>query len=133
MAEIVLTNASVEVNDEPQVIMANTVSVILGLGESDMKGGSKGGAVIPIFSENIETKIGEVKYESPSTETIIENVKAFKDNGPANVVRVTGIGPAGARINLTYKSAALVNEPEIALQSEGSAPLEWKGAPAIIG
>ncbi len=133
MAEIVLTNASVEVNDEPQVIMANTVSVILGGGESDVKGGSKGGAVIPIFSENIETKIGEVKYESPSTETTVENVKAFKDNGPANVVRVTGVGPAGARVNLTFKSAALVNQPEIAFQSEGTTPFEWKGAPAIIG
>lgn len=133
MAEIVLTNASVEVNDEPQVIMANTVSVILGGGESDIKGGSKGGAVIPIFSENIETKIGEVKYESPSTETTVENIKAYKDNGPANVVRVTGVGPAGARVNLTFKTAALVNQPEIAFQSEGTASFEWKSQPAIIG
>lgn len=133
MTEIVLTNASVEVNDEPQVIMANSVSVIMGGGESDMKAGSKGGAVIPIFSENIETKIGEVKYESPSTETTVENVKAFKDNGPANVIRVTGISLAGARVNLTFKSAALVNQPEITFQSEGTTPFEWKSAPAIIG
>ena len=133
MTDIVLTNASIEVNDEPQTIMANTVSIMLGLGESDMKGGSKGGAVVPIFSENIETKIGQVKYEMPSTETSIENIKAFKDNGPANVIRVTGIGPAGARVNLTFKTAALVNDPEAAFQSEGTTPFEWKSAPAIIG
>lgn len=133
MSEIILTSASIEVNDEPQVITANTLTVNLGGGESDVKGASKGGSVVPVFSENIETKIGEIKYESPSTESTVENVKSFKDNGPANVVRVTGIGPNGARVNLTFKSAALVNNPEIAFQSEGQTTFEWKSAPAIIG
>ena len=133
MSEIVLTNASIEVNDIPQAIMGNTVSVMLGLGESDLKAASKGGAVTMVFSENIETKVGQIKYEMPSTETSVENIKEFKDNGPANVVRVTGVGPAGARINLTYKTAAVVNDPEVAFQSEGTTPFEWKAAPAIIG
>jgi len=46
---------------------------------------------------------------------------------------VTGVGAGGARVNLTFKSAALVNDPETALQSEGTTPFEWKSAPALIG
>ena len=133
MTEIVLTNASVEVNDIPQTTIGNTVSVMLGLGESDLKAASKGGAAVMVFSENIETKVGQIKYEMPSTETSVENIKEYKDNGPANVVRVTGIGPAGARINLTFKTAAVVNDPEVAFQSDGTTPFEWKSAPALIG
>jgi len=60
MAEIVLTNANVEVNDIPQLVAANTVTVMLGLGEADVKAASRGSAVVAVYSENFETKVGQV-------------------------------------------------------------------------
>lgn len=128
-SEIILVDASVEVDDEPMTVESGTIVIIEGQGESTVKAASRGGRPVIVISEDISTKVGQVKYEAPATVNSMNTLRDIKARGAGRVVRVSGTDPAGNRLGRTLTQGIMTNDPEKAIQNEGKVPVEFMGAP----
>jgi hypothetical protein len=128
--EIPLTDASVEVNDESVTIENGSLVIMEGQGEVNVRTASKGGRPVVVPSEDISTKVGQVKFEVP---TSVFSMNFFKDVKAraigSNTIRVSGLDSNGNRLGRTLSLGSMVNDPEKAIQTEGKFPVEFKGAP----
>ena len=128
---IQLSDATFIVNNESVATMPNTISFTEGLGEQSMKAASiGGGAVEPIYSNNIESNFSMVKCEIPSTPENIELVKGWKLNRNNNVVQVVGETTEGT-LTRTFARAAITNDYEVGIGTDSSIPVEFKATPAV--
>lgn len=127
--EVILVDASIEVDDEPLTIEGNTIVLVEGQGESTTKGASRGGRTVMVTSEDITTKVGMVKFEMPSSVASLNTTRDIKARGAGRVIRVSGIDPQGNRLGRTCAQAIMANDPEKAVQNEGKIPVEFAGAP----
>lgn len=130
-SEIILVNASVEVDDETILVEGNTIVCIEGLGESTVTAASNGGTPVVVISEDVTTKIGMVKFEMPATVNSFNLSREFRTRGAGRVVRVSGTDPAGNRFGRTLTQGIMINDPEKAIQNEGKIPVEFAGAPLV--
>lgn len=130
-SEIILVNASVEVDDETVLVEGNTIVCVEGLGEATIKAASNGGTPVMVVSEDITTKIGMVKFEMPATVSSMNLSREFRTRGAGRVVRVSGTDPAGNRFGRTLTQAIMTNDPEKAIQNEGKIPVEFSGSPLV--
>lgn len=128
-SEIILTDASIEVDDETITVEGNTIVIVEGLGESTVKAATNGGRPIVVVSKDITTKIGMVKFEMPASIKSMNLARDFAARGAGRVVRVTGLDPAGNRLGRVLSQGVMTNDPEKAIQSEGKVPIEFSGAP----
>jgi len=127
--EIILVNASVEVDDETVTVEGNTVVLVEGQGTTTTRGASNGGTVVAVHSEDITTKVGMVKFEMPASINSMNVSRDFKARGPGRVVRVSGTDAAGNRLGRVLTQGVMSNDPEKAIQNEGKIPVEFAGAP----
>ncbi len=127
--EIILVNASVEVDDETITLEGNTLVIVEGQGTTTTKAATRGGRVVPVHSEDITTKVGMIKFEMPASIASMNVARDFKARGPGRVVRVSGTDPAGNRLGRTLTQGVMSNDPEKAVQNEGKIPVEFAGAP----
>lgn len=127
--EIILVDASVEVDDEPVTVEGNTIVLVEGQGTVTTKAASRGGKVVAVHSEDITTKVGMVKFEMPASVTSMNLARDFKARGAGRVVRVTGTDAAGNRLGRVLTQGVMANDPEKAVQNEGKIPVEFSGAP----
>lgn len=126
-----LSDASLIVNNEVWAIVPNSLVFTEGQGEQSIKAASLGGgSVEQIFSHNIETNFSMVKAELYATKDAIEDTKLVKSNLNNNVVQIVGSTPEGS-ITRTFTQAALLTDPEKALGTDTTIPLEFKANPAI--
>lgn len=131
-SQIILVDASVEVDDEPVTIEGNTISYVEGLGEAAVKAASRGGRPVIVISEDITTKIGMIKFEMPATVASANTSRDFRALGAGRVVRISGTDPAGNRLGRTLTQGIMTNDPEKAIQNEGKIPIEFMGAPLTV-
>ena len=132
MSEIILTDASVEVDDETVTVEANTIVINEGQGEATVKGGTNGGKTIPIISKDISTQVGMVKFEMPASIAAMNLARDFKALGAGRVVLVSGTDAQGNRLGRTLTQGVMSNDPEKAVQNEGKIPVEFSGAPLTV-
>lgn len=130
--QIILVDASVEVDDETITLEGNTLVLIEGQGTSSVKAATNGGSIVPVVSEDVTTKVGQVKFEMPASVASNNLARDFKALGAGRVVRVSGIDRAGNRFGRTLTRGIMVNDPEKAIQNEGKIPVEFMGAPLIV-
>lgn len=130
-SEIILVDASVEVDDETVTVEGNTLVLVEGQGTSTVKGASRGGQVVAVISEDITTKIGMIKFEMPASVASINIARDFKARGAGRVVRVSGTDAQGNRMGRTLTQGIMTNDPEKAVQNEGKISIEFSGAPLI--
>lgn len=130
--EIILVDASVEVDDEPVTVEGNTIVLIEGQGTSTAKAASRGGRPVIVISEDISEKIGQIKFEMPGSVNSINTSRDFKARGAGRVVRVSGTDAAGNRLGRTLTQGIMTNDPEKAIQNEGKIPIEFMGAPLTV-
>jgi len=128
-SEIILVDASVEVDDEAVTVESNTIVLMEGQGESTVKAASRGGRPVVVISEDISTKIGKIKFEMPASVNSSNLSRDFKARGAGRVVRISGTDSAGNRLGRTLTQGIMVNDPEKAIQNEGKVPIEFEGAP----
>ena len=122
----VLSDPTVLINNEVVAIVPNSLKFKLGRGESKVLPQSSGnGEIETVYSENVETKIGEVKLELRVTAKNIEVVEALKLNKSYNGISITEDD-----FNLTYNNMAMMNDPEIPATSDGKIELHFEGDPA---
>lgn len=127
--EIILVDASVEVDDETLTIEGNTLVFVEGQGTVTTKAASNGGRVVVVHSEDITSKIGMVKFEMPASVNSNNVSRDIKARGAGRVVRISGTDPQGNRLGRTLTQGVMSNDPEKAIQNEGKIPMEFAGAP----
>lgn len=127
--EVILTNASIEVDDEAVTVEGNTITLVEGQGESTVKTASRGSTPVVVVSEDITTKVGMVKFEMPASISSMNLARDFKNRGAGRVVRVSGIDAQGNRLGRVLTQGVMTNDPEKAVQNEGKIPIEFSGAP----
>jgi len=127
--EIILVDASVEVDDEAVTVEGNTLVLVEGQGTVTTKAATKGGKVVAVHSQDITTKVGMIKFEMPASVSSMNLARDFKARGPGRVVRVSGTDAAGNRLGRTLTQGVMTNDPEKAIQNEGKIAIEFSGAP----
>jgi hypothetical protein len=127
--EIILVDASIEVDDEAVTVEGNTIVLVEGQGTTTTKAATRGGRVIPVHSEDVTAKVGMVKFEMPASVVNLNLARDIKALGAGRVVRVSGTDAQGNRLGRTLTQGIMSNDPEKAIQSEGKIPIEFSGAP----
>ena len=128
-SEIILVDASIEVDDETISVEGNTIVIVEGQGEATVKAASNGGRPIMVISTDITTKVGQIKFEMPASVSSMNLARDIKARGAGRVVRVTGLDPAGNRLGRVLAQGIMTNDPDKAIQNEGKIPIEFMGAP----
>ena len=132
MADIILNDPQVTLNDELLTIVANSVSYTTGDGERSVKAaGTGGGKGVLTISENVETKISTAKF---SVFTTVENADIVESaikrlNG--NVLVIAGTDPFGNSLRKTFTNAVIMNNPEFTLQTDGQVDVEISSDPVV--
>lgn len=130
--ELILVDASVEVDDETITIEGNTIVIVEGQGTTTVKAATKGGRTVMVASEDITSRVGMVKFEMPASISSMNLARDFKAAGAGRVVRVSGTDAQGNRLGRTLSQGVMTNDPEKAIQNEGKIPVEFSGAPLTV-
>ncbi len=129
--EVILSDASVEVDDVPWTVEGNTIVLVEGQGTFTTKSASRGSRPVSVHSLDASTLVGMVKFEKPMSVVSANRTRDTKALGPGRVVRVSGTDPDGNRLGRTLNHAVLANDAEKAVQNEGKLPVEFSGDPLI--
>ena len=128
---IQVANAAVQVNNNTVSIIPNTLVYTEGFGEQEIKAASAGGGQVEqIFSDNIETNFSMVKFDIFATTENIAIARGWKAAKNQNLVQFAG-RTADGNVTRTFTQAAILNDYEIELGSDGKISLEFKANPAI--
>ncbi len=132
MADIILNDPQVTLNDELLAIVGNSVSYTSGDGERSVKAaGTGGGKPVLTISENVETKFSTAKFSVFATvdnaDTIEQAIKRLNNN----VLVIAGTDPFGNSIRKTFTNATVMNDPEFNLQQDGQIDVEMSSDPAV--
>ena len=129
--EIILVDASIEVDDETITLEGNTLVFVEGQGTTVTKSASRGGRPVAVHSQDATSLVGMIKFEMPASVVSINLARDIKARGAGRVIRVSGSDGQGNRLGRTLTQAVMSNDPEKAIQNEGKIPIEFSGAPLI--
>ncbi len=132
MADIILSDPQVTVNDELWTIVGNSVSYKTGDGERSVKAAGTGdGKPVFTLSENVETKLGSVKFSIYATAENVDRAEQTLKRLNANVIVVAGTDPFGNNVRKVFTTATIMNDPEFNLQADGQIDLEFTSDPVV--
>ena len=127
-----ISDPSVVVNNTPTFILPNTLVFTEGFGEGDVTNQSAGNGIIDqLDADNVETQIGMVKFSMAPTVPNINKARLWKANRNQNSVSLTATTPEDT-LTRNFAQMKLVNDYEVALQTDGVLELEFKGRRATI-
>ncbi len=127
--ELILVDASVEVDDETITVEGNTLVIVEGQGTFTTKAATRGGRAVAVHSEDVTTKVGMIKFDMPASVSSMNLARDFKARGAGRVVRVSGTDSQGNRMGRALTHGVMTNDPEKAIQNEGKITIEFSGAP----
>jgi hypothetical protein len=124
-----LNDISILVNDVQVAYTADSLSWKDGLGEYQIRNAVVGGGQTEqVFSKDLSTKFGMVKFSMPTTEENEKFKRAWKTNNNANVVEL--LGPSGSKFAKIFTSAAILEDPESNAATDGNIEIEFQSNPA---
>ncbi len=130
MANSQLNNVAILVNNDIISYEANTLSYQDGYGEFNVRNAVVGGGQTEqVFSEDLATKFGMVKFSMPSTEDAAKLVREWKNNINNNVVELQS-STGGAQFTRIFTQASIQGDPEVNLSTDGTVEVEFRSNPA---
>ncbi len=124
-----MNDITVQVNDEPVAYTADSLSWKYGFGEYATRNAVIGGGQTEkIFSKDLATKFGMVKFSMPTTEGNEKLKRAWKTNDDNNVVEL--IGPSSSKFTRIFTLAAILEDPESNAATDGNIEIEFNSNPA---
>lgn len=122
-----INDVTLRVNNKVIPYEAETLKFVLGKGEFLVRSVIVGGTErATVFSKDLTTRTGQVKFSIPSTAFSIAEVKDWKNNENNNVIEASGNGVDFTAIST---EATMLNDPEINIASEGVIEIEFMGNP----
>ena len=127
MALRTLSNPTVVINNIAIAVSGNSVSFTEGFGERDLRVQSAGGSSRQsVFTENVETQLSMVKLSLVNTAANAALVRTWLNNLNENAITITGEG-----LTRSFSNAAVINDPEMNLGSDGTFDVEFKSDSAV--
>lgn len=124
-----LNDVSIFVNNEQVAYTADSLSWKDGLGEYKIRNAIVGGGQVEqVFSQDLATKMGMIKFSMPTTVDNEGNKRTWKLNKNANVVEIIGNG--GEEFTKIFTSAAILDDPESSAATDGNIEIEFNSLPA---
>lgn len=124
-----LNNVSILVNNDIIAYEANTLSYNDGIGEYSVRNAVVGGEETEqIFSEDLSTKFGMVKFSMPSTLDSAKLVREWKFNKNNNVIELQS--STGGNFAKIFTQSSILGNPEFNLSTDGSVEVEFMSNPA---
>ena len=128
MADKVIANPTIVINNVAIPIVPNSLKFKSGKGEQDVFAQSAGGSSTQaVFSENVETNISMVAFSIRNTPGNIELQSDWKDLKNANAIEITGDGG----FSRSFNNMAQTSDPDINLGADTPIDIEFKGDPAV--
>ena len=122
-----VANPQVLVNNNPILVIPNSVNFTEGLGEQTVEPHSAGGdSIQTVFADNVAERCSAINFEMANTEQHINLIRSWKQNENENTIVITGDD-----LSRTFKFAALVNNYDVGLGADTNISLEWKSDPAV--
>lgn len=123
-----LSTPTIIVNNEKVSIIPNSFSYTEGFGESTQRAASTGGGrVTTVFTEDVSTKISNPKFKLYNTKENLELARSWKTNKNENVITAND----DDEFTRSFSGAALTNNYEPTLSSDGEIDLEFMSDPAV--
>lgn len=124
-----LNDIIIRVNDVQIAYTADSLSWKDGFGEYSIRNAVVGGGQTEqIFSKDLASKVGMVKFGMPSTAENEANKRAWKANDNNNVVEL--IGASGTVLTKIFTQAAIMEDPETSAATDGQIEIEFQSNPA---
>lgn len=124
-----LNDIVILVNNVQIAYTADSLSWKDGFGDYNIRNAVVGGGQTEqVFSKDLSTKFGMVKFSTPTTEESEKNKRAWKANNNGNVVEL--IGPSGSTFAKIFTSAAILEDPESNAATDGNIEIEFQSNPA---
>ena len=124
-----LNDFTILVNNQQIAYTADSLSWKDGFGEFKVRNAVVGGGQTEqVFSKDLATKFGMVKFSMPSTAENESYKRAWKVNDNANVVEL--IGPNGSGITKIFTQASILEDPETNASQDGNIDIEFNSNPA---
>lgn len=125
-----VNNIPILVNNDIVAYEANSLSYSDGFGEYSTRNAVIGGGQTEqVFSEDLATKFGMVKFSLPSTAESLKLVREWKSNRNNNVVELPGSATADG-FSRAFTQAGIQGEPEFNLSADGTVEVEFRSNPA---
>jgi len=126
MAQFVLSNLEVQIDNVSFKPIANSIKISDGLGIHTITTAVGGTTATPVIGLNLEEALGMISFALPSTQDNIENMRAIKVIAGTHVVRLSDPDTTFSRI-MTEGTETL--EMEINIGHDASFEVEFKGRP----
>ena len=122
-----IANPTIKWNGQTVSIIANSLSYKLGTGDKVIRAiSSGGGAITPVTTDNVETKLGMIKFSVPNTSDGLSLARQMADAGESNEFQI-----ADQALQVSFSSMSLMTEPERPLTQDGAIELEFMGPPGV--
>ena len=132
MADIILSDPQITLNDDLLTIVGNSVSYTTGDGERSIKAaGTGGGKAVLTISENVESKFSTAKFAVFTTVENADIVEQAIKRLNSNVLVVSGTDPFGNNLRKTFTNAVITNNPEFNLVADGQIDVEISSDPVV--
>lgn len=120
-----ISNPTIKRNGETISIVPNTLAYKLGTGDKVIRAVSAGGgAITPVTTENVETKLGMIKFAVPNTSDGAQIARDAADAGEENEFQIVD-----EDLQVSFSNMSLMTEPERPLSQDGAFELEFQGPP----
>lgn len=124
-----LSNPTVEVNDDVISILPNSLSYKEGQGDRNVRAESAGGSsIVPIITDNAETKISMVKFKMSNADNHLSQVKEWMAAGIDGVT--INLSQEGSSTQVAFRNMVVTTEPERSIGADGEIEVEFAGPPA---
>lgn len=124
-----LNDITILVNNTAVAYTADSLTWRDGLGTSSVRNAVVGGGQTEqVFSKDLATKFGQVKFSMPTIEENEANKRAWKINDNNNVVEL--IGPTGSSFTKIFTLASILEDPESNAATDGNIEVEFNSNPA---
>ena len=120
-----LNDIIILVNNTQVAYTADSLSWKDGFGEYSIRNAVVGGGQTEqVFSKNLSSKFGMVKFSMPTTEENEALKRAWKAGDNSNVIEL--IGSAGSSFTKIFTQGAILEDPESNAATDGNIEIEFQ-------
>ena len=124
-----LNDITILVNNQQIAYAADSLSWKDGFGDYAIRNAVVGGGQTEqVFSKDLSSKFGMVKFALPTTVDNEALKRAWKSNDNNNVVEL--IGPTSGQFSKIFTQAAILEDPESNAATDGNIEIEFQSNPA---
>jgi len=124
-----MNDITIIVNDDVIAYTADSLTWKDGFGDYSIRNAVVGGGQTEqVFSQDLASKMGNVKFSMPTTEENEAFKRAWKTNLNNNVVEL--VGPSGSTFTRVFTLAAILEDPESSAATDGDIGIEFSSNPA---